>query len=696
MYSINLRNFFSQSWIQSLWCCLAIFIVCGSVSCTGEKSMTSQSKKIQFKTPFYQRSFEDSKEGFKTLSFESKPDGTALIKGTTEDEGRIIINGREYVLGGELDNSIAYSDFKIETTPLGAERLTVSFKGADGLSKGIVVKAIYECPADVPALLKWISIENQGDSAIYLNGMQTESFTPEVSGKMSLILENDYVRGAMKVSGENARSPWIEKQHLYVDTLLDIKSEPTTFSYPVEIDRWISIGESFSSFKVYEFIAPTGNEELRGIAFRRATRKMFPWTSIRYLHCALVPSNNIEDYRLGIDTAAQAGYEGVLLAMAWVDGDLTSPLFTNFSDYIPRKELFPNGWADVKALTDYAHSKDIKMSFYTIYVNTWDKRPSAEMDNQWTMKWAEDDKSSRWGRTLDPATGWGLQVNRKLEETMKKGGFDSWHMDGPYYGDVCVAENHTHKPGCNQVLAWERLSGWYQRQKAMGYHGEAAQGFCAYPHGMSRVTTTGYVEGDFGHMGMEGQILATRAGAYTFTKVYRPAQAVTFVPVMPWSPKKDAPSLIPMDEKVKLYNAYISFCFGYGFGGRIHQKVAFDGPKSKAAIQRWTGFWKDHTDYFFKGFLLHLRKPDGKRIDAIAHYLVEGDSHKLLVVAYNPLKDESTDEIALPLDVVPEGTWKVVSESGNEQVVKNGKLKVTVPGMDATWYEMTMSKETGK
>ncbi|MBC8482019.1 MAG: hypothetical protein H8D47_05065 [Planctomycetes bacterium] len=507
-----------------------------------------------------------------------------------------------------------------------------------------------------------------------------------------MMLENDYVRGAMTVNGENARSPWIEKQHLYVKSLLNTESAPTCFAYPVELDRWLKVGDGFTSFKVYEFIAPSGNEELRSIAFRRATRKMFPWTSICHLHCALAPSNDINDYYRGIDTAAEAGYEAVLLASAWIDGKQSSPLFTNYSDYIPRKELFPNGWDDVKKLTDYAHDKGLKMSFYSLYVNTFGKNPKAQQDNDWLIEWAKDDKSSRWGFTFDPATGWGPYVNRKLEETMKRGGFDSWHLDGPYYGDVCVAQGHGHKPGCNQLLAWERLSSWYQRQRALGYHGEAAQGFCAYPHGMSRVTTTGYEEGDFGKLGMKGQILATRLGAYNFTKVYRPAQAVTFVPVMPWSGSKDAPSLEPMEEKVKLYNAYISFCFGYGFGGRIHQRVAFEGPKSKAAIQRWTGFWKDHTDYFFKGFLLHLRKPDGENIDAIAHYLVDGDSEKLLVVAYNPSDDEQSDELSLPFDVVSEGTWTAVSESGQKQIVDNGKLKVVVGGMDATWYELSLVK----
>ena len=645
---------------------------------------------IVFKTKYFERVFEAGPKGFITTSFDALPHGNELFASATENEGMVTINGAKYVIGGD-GSPFSYSSHNFVEKE-GAKRLEVIFASGKPLPAGVELKIVYENPADATVLTKWITIHNNSDFAVYLNGMQVEAFVPDVSGPSSLMLENDYVRGAMTVNGENARSPWIEKQHLYVESLLNTEPAATCFAYPVELDRWLKAGDSFTSFKVYEVIAPTGNEELRSIAFRKATRKMFPWTSIRHLHCALAPSNDVNDYYEGIDTAAAAGYEAVLLAHAWIGDKQSSPLFTNYSDYIPRPEIFPNGWDDIKKLTDYGHKKGLKMSFYSLYVNTFSKNPKAQQDNNWLLLWAKDDKSSRWGPTFDPATDWGPYVNRKMEETMKRGGFDSWHLDGPYYGDVCVAQNHSHKPGCNQLLAWERLTGWYQRQRALGYHGEAAQGFCAYPHGMSRVTTTGYEEGDFGKLGMKGQILATRLGAYKFTKVYRPAQAVTFVPVMPWSPRKDAPSLVPMEEKAKLYNAYISFCFGYGFGGRVHQRVAFEGPKSKAAITRWTSFWKDHADYFFKGFLLHLREPDGEHIDAIAHYLVDGDTKKLLVVAYNPLDDEQSDELSLPFAVVPEGTWEAVCESGQKQTVDNGKLKVTVGGMDATWYEMVFSK----
>ncbi|MDF7827079.1 hypothetical protein P4B35_23855, partial [Pontiellaceae bacterium B12227] len=253
-------------------------------------------------------------------------------------------------------------------------------------------------------------------------------------------------------------------------------------AYPVRPVRELEPGGSFDSFRVFEFAITNRSEEARGLEYRRATRALFPWTRIRSLSCALAPSNDVRQYYAGIESAAEAGYEAVMLGHGWVKGVLTHPLFTNYNDYLPRPDLFPDGWNDIHKLTDFAHQLGLKISCYTIYVNTWrdpDDPPQVLRDNDWELIWAQEDNSERWGPTLDPATGWGLFVNEKLEELITRGGFDSWHLDGPYYGDLCVAENRDYAAGGNQVLAWERQVEFYQRMRELGLHGEAAQGFAA-------------------------------------------------------------------------------------------------------------------------------------------------------------------------------------------------------------------------
>ncbi|MBI9020027.1 MAG: hypothetical protein JEZ10_02065 [Verrucomicrobia bacterium] len=611
-----------------------------------------------------------------------------LVDTSVPDAASVTINGVEYVLG---DGFKVCSAETVDT--ISGQKLIVTC-GDQPILPGVTVQLIFEVFENAPVLTRQIKVVNSGTLTVCINGMQVERIKPLAGKSHKLLLEDDYVRDAMTVDGKRVYSPWIEKHRQYIDAFLNPAEEEFCFAYPVNMGWTLEPGASFESFKVYEFVVP--NTEEAGLAVRKATRTLFPWTREQALGCSLAPAANVEEYYAGIDRIAEAGFEYVHLNHGWIKGVMTSPLFTNYCDYELRPELFPAGWVDVKKLTDYAHAKGLQISFYSIYVNTWmeegAKTPKAYTEHDWELIWADDDDSSRWGTTLDPATGWGEAVNRKLAEAIEKGGFDAWHLDGPYYGDISVAENRPVKPGGpNQVRAWESQKAFYHQMRLAGIHGEAAQGFQAFAHGMSRITTTGYEEGDFGDKSIRAQILANRKAAYDFTKLYRPEQATTVLPVVAWSPDEDAADLlVPMEEHADEYNAYLANVYGYGFEGKPFCKVPFEGPKSRAALQRWLSFWKEHRAYFKDGYLLHLREPDGENIDAVMHLLDDDQGKRILVVAYNPATTEQTCELNLRIDG---GSWNCKVESGETGTGSGGTLSVTVPPLNATWIELFEMKE---
>ncbi|MEI8310179.1 MAG: hypothetical protein WCH98_05425, partial [Verrucomicrobiota bacterium] len=551
-------------------------------------------------SPHLQRHFLLEGGRLETVAYHATGSQNSLIS-IPAKEGHILLNKQTLTLGhGDLDGMpcTGCSSRDLEN---GGQEVVFHFSGGPGVPEGLGVSVVYQAPGSSPVLLKWIRVSNESETSVLLDGIEVERVTPLVSGSHALLLENDYVRDALTIDGQRAYSPWIEDHNRYISAFLNPRQADNRFAYPVSLDRHLLPRQTFSSFRAFEFLVPNGTEAERGIAFRMATRTLFPWTRKRSLSCKLAPARTIEDYYLGIDSAAEAGFEAVCLHHGWVDGYLTSPLFTNYCDYELRAEIFPKGWDDVRNLTDYAHGKGLQMSYYTIYVNTWrgGDWPDVLKRNDWELRWAEDDKSSRWGVTLDPATGWGSFVNRKIEDSIVRGGFDAWHLDGPYYGDICVAENRGYLPGGpNQPLAWDQQVEFYCRMRARNIHGEAAQGFQAMAHGMSRITTTGYNEGDFGEMAIWEQISSNRKAAYGFTRLYRPEAAVNWIPVMPWSHKADAPSLMPLEEHVEEYDAYLANVYGYGFEGAPFLRVAFDGPMSRAVVGRWLGFWKAHADFF--------------------------------------------------------------------------------------------------
>lgn len=624
-----------------------------------------------------------------TIDYKDINTDDSLIENNENCEGCIKINGHDYYLGEkEMDNCFGYKNCEMSVMSCGGNRLEIVFEKAANLPEGVGVSVIFEAPATAPVLIKHIKVFNYSKRAIRLDGMLVEEIYPRNDKKRGLLFENDYVRGAMKKNGEDARSPWIENQSGYVNEMLTPPDGEITFSYPEMLDRWILSGCVFSSLKVYEFIVPVEKKE-RGLAFRKATRHLFPHTTRIWLSCALAPARNISEYYEGIDKAAQAGYRGVYLHHGWIKGELTSPLFTTYADYELKPELFPNGWSDVRKMTGYAHEKGLEISFYTIYVSMWDGMKSkAVSDNNWELVWDPEDKSSRWGTTLCPGTGWGGYVNRQIEDAIVKGGFDAWHLDGPYYGDVSIAENRPYRPGGpNQLLAWEKQTEFYSRMQALGIHGESAQGFCAFAHGANRINTTGYDEMEFKTLSILDQILATRKGAYIFTKIYRPEQATTFIPVVSWL---NGPDMEPMEENYMSYNMYLANCFGYGFPGKCYQRVPYEGPESKKVLLRWLDFWKKYEDYFINGYIVHCKEPDGKNIDGILHVKQEEDNLSAVLVVYNSNENPVMGKIKLPSgQMLPDSfSGYAISEGGKKIPVMDSVITVEIPKFDATWYDI--------
>lgn len=645
---------------------------------------------INLESSYFIRIFDLSDSAFRTSAFQALPSHAELILPPGSEEGKLTVNGVAYILGGSPDESFSYDSHCLTPLTDGGTRLEITFAVPGRLPKGLVVKAIYEASGVSPVLIKWLRIENNSPYAVRLDGLTVEEFIPNASGPMALMLEDDYVRGAMTIHGKSCHSPWIENQSIYVNEMLTVRQEITRFAYPEKLDRWIYPGGVFNSFRVFEFVVPNSTKDTKGLAFRKATRSLFPWTTNRCLCCGLAPAaGNIAEYYTGIEKAAEVGYEYVYLCHGWINNTLTSPLFTTYADYELRPDLFPNGWADVRKLTDFAHQKGLKIYFYSIYVSIWDDMKSkAVTNNQWELVWGKGDTSARWGKTLCPGTDWGPFINRMMEDAILNGGFDAWSLDGPYYGDVSVAEGRAYRPGGpNQLLAWERQVEFYEKMKTLGFPGEAAQGFCAFAHGMSRITTSGYDEGDFGNLGMWAQILSTRKGAYIFTYLYRQQQASSFIPVVSWL---NGPCLEPMEEHASEYNAYLANCFGYGFQGKCFQHVPYEGPKSKAVILRWLNFWKSHANFFEKGYLLHVKEPDGENLDAVMHVLMEGRQPRALLVVYNPQEQPQEAELKLPLELVnfPGAGWTALSETGEEVEVSQSCLLARVPGRDAAWYEL--------
>jgi hypothetical protein len=240
------------------------------------------------------RSFEAGPAFLRTSAFQALADGSDLLQSPPASEGSLRLNGREYLLGGDCDE-FRYLEHHLIQLPAGGQRLEISLAAPSSLPGELRATLLYEAPGNAPVLIKSIRLDNDSDTAIHLDGAQVEAFIPVDRGELSLMLDDDFVRDAQTISGRPARSPWIEEHQVYVSHMLTTQPDPTKFAYPHALDTWLLPGDRFNSFRVFEFVLPRQDEFARGLAWRRATRALWPWTRRRFLGCYIAPAVRIDE-----------------------------------------------------------------------------------------------------------------------------------------------------------------------------------------------------------------------------------------------------------------------------------------------------------------------------------------------------------------------------------------------------------------
>ena len=76
----------------------------------------------------------------------------------------------------------------------------------------------------------------------------------------------------------------------------------------------------------------------------------------------------------------------------------------------------------------------------------------------------------------------------------------------------------------------------------------------------------------------------------------------------------------------------------------------FEGPKSKAIVQKWIRFYNRYRETLTSEMLVHVRRPDGQNIDAILHANPRpGAQEQGILFAFNPTDRPITANITVPL-----------------------------------------------
>ena len=102
-------------------------------------------------------------------------------------------------------------------------------------------------------------------------------------------------------------------------------------------------------------------------------------------------------------------------------------------------------------------------------------------------------------------------------------------------------------------------------------------------------------------------------------------------------------------------------------------------PETKAAVIRWTTWFKAHRD-ILESDIIHLRRPDGRDLDGFLH-VNPALKERAMAVLFNPLNEEVQRDLVLPLYYSGLTAEARVREREGEakRVVLDRDYRITVP-----------------
>lgn len=158
-----------------------------------------------------------------------------------------------------------------------------------------------------------------------------------------------------------------------------------------------------------------------------------------------------------------------------------------------------------------------------------------------------------------------------------------------------------------------------------------------------------------------------------------------------------AATIEPLHEHLDVYGKVLAQLLGSGAQAAYRGVQLYDTEETKALVKKWVAFYKAHRA-ILESDIIHLRRADGRDIDAILHVNPRLEE-KGLAMVYNPLPVEVRRTLALSLYYTGLAGSAWVREQGGEprQYALNARFEVnvalTLPPNGTTW--LTIANAAG-
>ena len=272
-------------------------------------------------------------------------------------------------------------------------------------------------------------------------------------------------------------------------------------------------------------------------------------------------------------------------------------------------------------------------------------------------------------------------------------GLSMVETDGPYGGEPCASENHSHHDGLEDSIYWQTKlqAEFYTELRKLNVFVNQPDNFFFLG---GQKTGMGYNENQYSLPRWE-DLTVSRMSMYDDTYVRTPTQGWMFVPLVPYHAGGDVAAFdTPLSANLVEYEWALAQYLGYGVAACYRGTRLYDTNETKQVVKNWVNFYKAHREILTSD-IVHLRRPNMQGIDAIMHvnpFLEE----KGLIMVFNPLSsDIVSDTLRVPIyytGLAESASVNLVDSSGkivSYEVDRNGNIHIDMSGMKALgieWY----------
>ena len=497
----------------------------------------------------------------------------------------------------------------------------------------LIVSVHYELYNNLPLFCKWVTIENRSAKPVILDKFKSEILAAtepgsEVDGRVHWAYPNitvltDYSFGGttdeqvLETSASWNPDPLYRTQVNYERTmpcLLEV--------YPkIGPAQEILSGSSFSTYRTWELIHDSRDQERKGLQERMVMRALAPWVTENPILMHVRKADN-DAVKKAINQCSDVGFEMVIMTFG-----------SGFNLEDTSKVTIER----MKMLTDYAHSRGIALGGYSLL--------ASRTINQKEDVLMPPGQKPRFGNSPCLDSEWGIAYFEKLYNFYKITGLDVLEHDGNYPGDICMSAVHPGHKGLNdsQWTQHRRITEFYNWCRSKGIYLNVPDNY--YLNGSSK-SAMGYRESNWS-LPREQQEIIERQNIYDGTWRKTPSMGWMFVPLVEYQGGGKAATIEPLKEHLNHYGQRLANLFGAGVQACYRGPELYDAPETKALVSKWVEFYKQHRQ-ILDGDIIHVRRPDGRDYDAILHVNPQGEEKGLLMI-YNPLNETINRKIRVNL-----------------------------------------------